>query len=532
MSTQLAQLDNRANAVLSLLSSKGCDGLMCEGVSDVARHRVNAIAKTWREALENYQAKFSKLPPRDLLASAHGALERLLGKDALDRIPQEHRPLMEAAAGDMSTSGKGVDRLAHYAAIYLPALLAQETINLASWVDCSRGQRLVEVVQLVPVTTTAFGGVDAGKELPLAAPDMFYTDFTRTGPFDGTPDGTEALFYHTQPDKMAIKPGTLRVRIDNKVVSGYDDPANGFVDVTGHPDYNGARLSVDNSTSPAPILTLDFTNAKQKPAAGTVLAYEYCIDDEWLANYHPELMPGINFRMRKIQHALKNALLRFDTTVMAAFDAQREMGVDLGSLATQVMIGIMSGDYDLGRVMRLALTCTDHSDIALDLSQDDGVKANRKIYRTILGLNSDLGKKANFLGASSIVAGEEIGSWLMNHPTFIPAVQSPSNLMPGRVTRVGYVFGMELFVVPKTITDAVKSLPTLKLTEKTVILVANDGNGRAPLVAGDAIPPVPLVERQASPNLKSTSVLITQTLGGENIDGSNYCISADITITE
>lgn len=66
---------------------------------------------------------------------------------------------------------------------------------------------------------------------------------------------------------------------------------------------------------------------------------------------------------------------------MSMFDAQRELGIDLHSTTTQVMIDLIASEADLARVKRLAFLTSVSGKITLNAKTLDGQQFNREFAR-------------------------------------------------------------------------------------------------------------------------------------------------------
>lgn len=360
--SRVADIENRAKNVLSLLEFGGPAKLMTEAVAQSTRYRFNYIAKTWRSALETYQAKTGKLPSNALLASAHGALERLLGTKALDGCPKKVSALLESASGDISASGTGVDKLAHYAALYLPALLNQQTASLASWVNCSDGWGRYDIAAMDLVAAESFGAVTAGDDIGPNSPE-FFGSLARIVSFDIQPDGKQTIFTHSTADKLPIKPGSVRISFNRLPVSGFDDAYSSgrsakTFNLIG--EYNLAIATIDHK---AGSISLDASGLK-KPLPVGLLTVEYCIDDEALCR--TDTVPQAALKMKSRPSVLKTSLIACETSVMAMFDAQRETGIDLLNTTTQAMIDLIASEADLARIKRLSFLTSISGKISLN----------------------------------------------------------------------------------------------------------------------------------------------------------------------
>ena len=519
-------MQRRAAAVRAFCTGDE-NGMMLESATGTAK---NVIAIAWGAAISAYEKKNGRQPPADLLASAHAAVERLMNKASHREAPATLRPLLESAAGTM-TSSTGIDTLSHYAALYLPALLAQQTADLATWIDCSGGFGKNEIVALDIVAGADFGDVKKGDSLSAPSPNLFGS-LARITPFDTQPNGTAKKFVLTTAAGVPIKPGTVRINADHIAVSGFDDAFAGadkgnVINCTGV--LTGAKVAIDHV---AGTITLDCTGMATPPAAKLNIEAEYCVDDEILLRDTKQL-PALVYEMSKKISILKPQILTAEFSVMAEFDAQRELGFDLSSSSTQAMISLIAAEADLSRVKRLAYLCTESDTLTIDFNNIDGVKFHTALKRGLLAQSNKLSDQNGYVGTTHIVAGADAATWLMSHSEFNV---DPEYLAGPGIRLAGILFGsLPVYIVSESFSTAFAALKDMFPLSKTdLLLVANDGAGHSPVVAGDALPPIPgmPIVHDVTPSLMKQCTLLAQTLCDSNIDGHKYCRRVKLDIAE
>ncbi|MCL0243705.1 hypothetical protein [Escherichia coli] len=273
-------------------------------------------------------------------------------------------------------------------------------------------------------------------------------------------------------------------------------------------------------------IALSFSKAPDK---GTEIAIETEINIEAA----PELIPLINHEMKKYTLFPSQFVIAAEHTVQAAYVAQREFGLDLGSLQFRTLKEYLSHEQDMLRlrIMIWRTLATDTFDIALPVNQSFDVWATiiRGKFQTVY---RDIIERVKSSGAMGMFAGADAASFFKQLPKdfFQPAedyIQTPY------VHYIGTLFGnVKVYEVPAGIC---KNLTTenIQFSSMDVLCYVRDENpGKAGFVTGDAVPAIPFQH-------PTTPVLVNRTtLWGSAINdmhprnGADYFTRVTLTMAK
>ncbi|EDQ7094665.1 hypothetical protein CB197_004284, partial [Salmonella enterica subsp. arizonae] len=273
-------------------------------------------------------------------------------------------------------------------------------------------------------------------------------------------------------------------------------------------------------------INLSFSEA---PDAGTEIAIEAEINIEAA----PKLIPLINHEMVKYTLFPSQYVIAAEHTVQAAYEAQREFGIDMGSLQFRTLKDYLAHEQDMLR-LRIMVWRTlhkEHFDIALPQTQTFDVWATiikgkfQTVYRNII-------ERVKSSGSQGMFAGADAASFFKQLPPsyFQPAedyTQTPY------VHFIGTLFGnVKVFEVPVGVCENL-STEGMEFNSMDVLCYVRDENpGKAGFVTGDAVPAVPF------PHATSTALVNRTTLWGSAINdmhprnGAEYFTKVSLTMAK
>ncbi|HBC0018040.1 TPA: hypothetical protein JG871_003959 [Enterobacter hormaechei subsp. xiangfangensis] len=478
---QQSDVLRRAEAVRGLLLE---DIPLFEGVkgSDTINH-------VWKRALVNFERKFGKLPSDNLLAAAHAAVERVIDKKARKGF-NHNAALFEAVESNMSDS-KGVLNNPVWSAILLPTLLNATTSSLCTFIDAKR--EVVDILQMLPVAAKDVGDYKAGDILDGTQVGQFGS-MLRFGtlPAAEQPDGTLDTFSFSTSGILGtaqpILPGTIQLVIDGQPIPIDFDKSRyeRVISITLQGTYSTALLgAVVNIDYPAGAVIFDFSKAiNGVPKKGTVLGLEFSLDEE----ENPDLIPEINGRAFMRQVRTSRYMLSAQSSIMAQYDFQREMGMQLSDTLQDAIANWLAAELDARR-LRAALFYNTHAfgiDITAQTNEDFEARIAR--LKAALAVESDsMIERNKNIGITGAYCGEKAAQFLRSLPAaeFEP---DPVTITSPGIRRIGVLFGViECFEVPEAACTAFTSAGA-QLASDEMLCFGSDGNGHSPLVAGDGVP--------------------------------------------
>lgn len=479
-------VERRADCLLALVDA-GENGLMMES----ACKPQDIVASTWKQAIINYKEKHGCYPAKDLLASAHAAVERAL-----------------LESGDMSTP-QGLDRLNHYCAIYLPALLQEVTGPWVTWIGANGGARFFDAVKIETVAVNNFGNIKEGDVLSTAVNPNMFSAMARLERFTPLPDGSLTEFTCDSPNNASILPGSFRLFLNKVPVSDFDQPFDnntGTVSLLGA--LKGSTLTINYQFGQ---VSLDTTALTTKLAATDEIACEYSLDPAGFDNAKD--MPNVALRMVSRRTAVKPTLITTEASVMARFDAAREIGINLNSTSISSMISIIARDKDMQRLRLLSFLTTHKSDITADFDKDEAPKFFAVFDKEMAQVSDQIAGRNGYVGATVYVCGEDAAAYLRAHPKF---VNSGYVVRPG-LSFIGWHGSIQIYMASKELSDQ------MELGTHQILVLGNDGAGHSPIVAGDLLPVLPTQTNIAANNLlRERSTLLGHIICDQNIDAALY----------
>ncbi|EAR7757344.1 hypothetical protein QTT33_004214 [Salmonella enterica] len=483
------------------------------------------IATAWASALADYSAKYKTLPRPEVLASCHQTLENCLLESARKDMDNTNKAMLESVSKDMMSISDGVMRLPLFLAMILPSQLGAATSDACTYIPVTRDQS--DIYEIINVAGSSFGSYAAGDPLDMQSVGV-YSQLRRRYVLVASADGSAKTFTFKMADhegqEVPIRKGRTNIyvnRIKSSVDNGSGTLLHTFVNNAGKQITVTCSLNYNSGQ-----INLSFSEA---PDAGTEIAIEAEINIEAA----PKLIPLINHEMVKYTLFPSQYVIAAEHTVQAAYEAQREFGIDMGSLQFRTLKDYLAHEQDMLR-LRIMVWRTlhkEHFDIALPQTQTFDVWATiikgkfQTVYRNII-------ERVKSSGSQGMFAGADAASFFKQLPPsyFQPAedyTQTPY------VHFIGTLFGnVKVFEVPVGICENL-SAEGMEFNSMDVLCYVRDENpGKAGFVTGDAVPAVPF------PHATSTALVNRTTLWGSAINdmhprnGAEYFTKVSLTMAK
>ncbi|HFU2857331.1 TPA: hypothetical protein ACGQ50_000871 [Enterobacter cloacae] len=492
-----AETARRAAAVRSLLTPEGAKAFF----ENAQGTTIDAIRTLWGEALIAYRNTHGQLPSENLLAAAHGALERQ----------------MTAMMEDTTTAiSGGVLKAPVWGYFILPALLQSTTASMCTFVDASHD--IVDILGIFPEVRKTGRGDFNWKEQTHKNHVGFLSSVRRF--VKGTLAAKKVSFDIKTVKNVAtalpIRPGTLRLAVDG--LSYPLDFENEFARQTsfnGSGKLAGASIVVDYAKG---TVAVDLTNADAAlSAAGVVLGLECDLDEE----ADPTIIAEINLREYAEKVRQTRYVLATSYTIQALTDLQREQGINLETQLVTEMVDFLASEQDARR-LRTALFYNYHT-ATIDARRAAGEALELWIQRIKLALveESDKLQKLNgSVGINGAYCAEQLCQLLRSFPgTEFQA--DPMFTRTRGLRRAGWLFGtIAVYCVPDEWLAALD--PESKLEADEGLFFGSDGAGHSPLVAGDGIAPT-AIDHGVNPLLTQRLSLYGTELNSPNPIGGRDC---------
>lgn len=493
-----------------------------EGVHDSV---TGQIATAWAGALADFSAKHKTLPRPEVLASCHQTLENCLLESARKDMGKTTQAMLESVSKDMMSVSDGVMRLPLFLAMILPAQLGAATSDACTFIPVTRDQS--DIYEIMNVAGSSFGSYAAGDTLDMQSVGV-YSQLRRRYVLVASADGSAKAFSFKMADfegqAVPIRKGRSNIYV-NRIKSGVDNGASTLL----HTFTNaaGKQITVTGSLNyNTGVIDLSFSEA---PDQGTEIAIETEINIEAA----PELIPLINHEMAKYTLFPSQYVIAAEHTVQAAYEAQREFGIDLGSLQFRTLKDYLAHEQDMLR-LRIMVWRTLHSDsfdIALPGNQDFNVWATiiKGKFQTVF---RDIIERVKSSGAQGMFAGADAASFFKQLP--------PSFFQPAEdYTQTPYVHyigtlwnNVKVFEVPVGVCENLSS-EGMDFTSMDILCYVRDENpGKAGFVTGDAVPAVPFQHPT------STALVNRTTLWGSAVNdmhprnGADYFTKVTLTMAK
>ncbi|EAB9740795.1 hypothetical protein CTW94_07340 [Salmonella enterica] len=483
------------------------------------------IATAWASSLADYSAKYKTLPRPEVLASCHQTLENCLLESARKDMDNTNKAMLESVSKDMMSISDGVMRLPLFLAMILPSQLGAATSDACTYIPVTRDQS--DIYEIINVAGSSFGSYAAGDPLDMQSVGV-YSQLRRRYVLVASADGSAKTFTFKMADhegqEVPIRKGRTNIyvnRIKSSVDNGSGTLLHTFVNNAGKQITVTCSLNYNSGQ-----INLSFSEA---PDAGTEIAIEAEINIEAA----PKLIPLINHEMVKYTLFPSQYVIAAEHTVQAAYEAQREFGIDMGSLQFRTLKDYLAHEQDMLR-LRIMVWRTlhkEHFDIALPQTQTFDVWATiikgkfQTVYRNII-------ERVKSSGSQGMFAGADAASFFKQLPPsyFQPAedyTQTPY------VHFIGTLFGnVKVFEVPVGVCENL-STEGMEFNSMDVLCYVRDENpGKAGFVTGDAVPAVPFQHPT------STALVNRTTLWGSAVNdmhprnGAEYFTKVSLTMAK
>lgn len=493
-----------------------------ESAGDTA---VSMITSAWGSAIKDYAETYGRMPRQEVLASAHQALETLMMLEASKSKMSGVEKQMLESAGDLMSTQDGVMHQNLFMAMILPGALGAATSDACTFVPVTRDKS--DVYEIINVAGNTFGSYQAGEELDMQSVGV-YSQLRRTYIVEASADGTATSFTFKiadhEPVACPIRKGRTNIFI-NRVKSERDNGKNQLLHT--YTNKAGTQITVTSTlTYASGEATMVFSAA---PDAGTEIAIVVEINIEAA----PSLIPTINQEMLSYEMFPSQFVLAAEHSVMAAYDAQREFGLDLGSLQFRTLKDYLAHEQDMRRLRIMIWSClnTDEFDIAIPSDQTFDVWSAivkgklQRVFRNIV-------ERTRTASSFGIFAGADAASFFKLLP---PSMfqQSEDTSQAPYVHFIGTLFGnIKVYEVPTGVCDGLTKEGITFSADQCLCYSRDDNPGRAGFVTGDAVPAIPYKHPT------STSLQERTTLWGSAINdmhprnGTDYFTLLTLTATK
>ncbi|HCZ4695606.1 TPA: hypothetical protein O3G95_004795, partial [Salmonella enterica subsp. enterica serovar Saintpaul str. CFSAN004147] len=331
-----------------------------------------------------------------------------------------NKAMLESVATDMMSVSDGVMRLPLFLAMILPAQLGAATSDACTFIPVTRDQS--DIYEIMNVAGSSFGSYAAGDKLDMQSVGV-YSQLRRRYVLVASADGSAKTFSFKMEDfegqKVPIRKGRSNIyvnRIKSTVDNGSGTLLHTFTNAAGKQITITGSLNYTNGQ-----IDLSFSDA---PDEGTEISIEAEINIEAV----PELIPLINHEMAKYTLFPSQYVIAAEHTVQAAYEAQREFGIDLGSLQFRTLKDYLAHEQDMLRlrIMVWRTLHTDAFDIALPNNQDFNVWATiiKGKFQTVF---RDIIERVKSSGAQGMFAGADAASFFKQlPPTFFQPAEDYS----------------------------------------------------------------------------------------------------------
>lgn len=562
----LTNVRRRAGEILFILDAPEREGLLTEAADssgvlesmmDAARHTslfnefqltnnfLRPIMANWSRAYRRFVDTHQRYPSHDVLANAHQSFQNLMrgsvrvwqtgenrveydnmlledAKGISDRAT--HNAFFESAFNgpDMSRSD-GVERLAMYAALVLPVQLGSETQVLASMIPAPSTDEN-KYFKLFNVASNDFGSYKAGDELDMQSAGV-YSQMMRIYvlPAAKQPDGTKTKFTFQTKDAegsaLPVRPGRVRIQI-NRAGGDYDDERG---HASWHGDLKGKTINCSAD--------VDYLNGKVDMTFATApdADIEISILCELDVELKPDMIPCVNQAMLTYTVKPSQYVLATQHSIQSLSDAQREFGLDLGGMATNLLTQSLIHEADVSRLRQAAFYARDVGSVDVSYpASGDRTQWSTLLAGRIHRMSSDMCRRTKSTGITGMFVGADATSLIVSLAgTAFKPVSTPLVISP-YIQYIGKLFDLyDVYSVPDTITRQFEKDPISPVDfNRRDILFFGRGQGLldAPLVGGDAIPAIP-IQHPTNADLVNRVTIYGQAVNCLNPDnGRDYVI--------
>lgn len=459
------------------------------------------IVSAWGAAYADYADLHKKAPRPEVLAMALQTLENCLMAEGVSQSGHKttNQHMLESVNGEMMSSQDGVKRQAIFLAMILPVALGAQTGDACTFIPVPRDHS--DIYEIINVAGTKFGDYAIGDKLDMQSVGQ-YSQMRRNYVLSTVGDGETKIFTFKISDfegadipirkgRTVLYIGTEMTPEDNgegTLLHSYTNAAGATVSLTASVDYTKGQI------------TMTFGVA---PDSGVKLEAEVEINIEAA----PDYIPTINQEMKKWRVYPSQYALAAEHSVQAAYDAQREFGIDLNALQYRTLKDYLSHEQDMLRLRIMIRRCvhTDAFDVAIP--QDTNWDIWSLLFKSkIQQVYRDIAERTQSNGSSGMFAGSDAALFFKMLP---PAMFTPSE----NYTQVPYVHfigtlfnGIKVFEIPTGVCSGFTKQGVAFNTYDVLCYTRDENPGKAGFITGDAVPAVPFVH-PTTPALVNRSTL-------------------------
>ena len=449
---------------------------------------VGQIVSAWGAAFADYANTHKKAPRPEILAMAHQTLENCLMAESVKGSGQKTTTasMLESVNGEVMSGQDGIMRQSIFLAMILPVALGAQTGDACTFIPVPRDHS--KIYEIINVAGTTFGDYAAGDKLDMQSVGQ-YSQMRRNYVLSAKGDGVTKVFTFKMSDfegvDVPIRKGRTVLYVGTEVtpedngegtlLHSYTNAAGETVSLTASVDYTKGQI------------TMTFGVA---PASGDALEAEVEINIEAA----PNLIPTINQEMKRWTVYPSQYALAAEHSVQAAYDAQREFGIDLSSLQYRTLKDYLSHEQDMLRLRIMIRRCvhTDAFDVAIPADTNWDIWS--LIFKSkIQQIYRDIAERTQSNGSSGAFAGSDAALFFKMLP---PAMFTPAE----NYTQVPYVHfvgtlfnGIKIFEVPTGVCNGFTKGGATFNTYDILCYTRDENPGKAGFITGDAVPAVPFV---------------------------------------
>lgn len=491
---------------------------------------LSQICSAWGESIADYTRTYGRAPRAEILANAHQLLENVLvqtidnGKSRMSGV--EHKMLESVSMSGESMSGQdGIMRQALFLAMILPTSLGAATSDACTFIPVPRDQS--DIYEIINVAGTTFGDYSTGDKLDMQSVGE-YAQFRRRYIVEASADGTQKVFNFSvknhEGQDVPIRKGRSNVYIqrrkstcdngEGQLLHTFTNAAGKTVTITGAMNYTTGGIAL---------------NFSEAPDAGTEIAVEVELNVE----AKPEIIPIINQEMKKYTLFPSQYAIAAEHSVQAAYDAQREFGIDLGQLQFSTLKSYLAHEQDMLRLRIMAWRCIHEDEFDIALPEDMTFEVWGTIFKgKVLNVLRDITERTQSTSAFGIFAGADAASFLKQLPPSMFQLTANYTQAP-YVHYVGTLFGnIKVFEVPTNVCNALTKVGSKFDTYDLLCYGRDENPGKAGFVSGDAVPPVPFTH-PTTPGLRNRSTLWGSAVNDMHPrNGEDYFTRLKLTVTK
>ncbi|HHA1396860.1 hypothetical protein [Enterobacter soli] len=454
---------------------------------NVAPDAAAQIVSAWGASIADYSNQHKKAPRPEILAMAHQTLENCLMAESIKSSSQKSttESMLESVTGEMS-SQDGIMRQSVFLAMILPVALGAQTGDACTFIPVPRDHS--KIYEIINVAGTTFGDYATGDKLDMQSVGQ-YSQMRRNYVLAAKGDGVKKVFAFKMSDfekvDVPIRKGRTVLYIGDEVTP--EDNGEGTL-LHSYTNAGGETVAL--------TATLDYTKGQitmtfgVAPDSGTSIEAEVEINIEAA----PGLIPTINQEMKKWTVYPSQYALAAEHSVMAAYDAQREFGIDLSSLQYRTLKDYLSHEQDMLRLRIMIRRCIHADEFDVAIPSDTTWDIWSLIFKSkIQQIYRDIAERTQSNGSSGMFAGSDAALFFKMLP---PSMFTPAE----NYTQVPYVHfvgtlfnGIKVFEVPTGVCNGFTKNGVTFNTYDVLCYSRDENPGKAGFITGDAVPAVPFV---------------------------------------